>query len=167
MVRIPTVISASLVYAATRHERMSAILRHAAGVAIRILGLLAVILAILMAISLSGRGGQQRSQPPNSGNPGTPQYAIFPNPQDLVAVAFSPPRMQNKEGDEMGKRSKEMGKPVADLTLRELASERQRCARRWCVYGNRKASKGLAKRLREIEKHIAIAGVAPPHLRLG
>ncbi len=48
----PPVISASLVYAATRHERMSAILRHAAGVAIRILALLAVILAILMAISL-------------------------------------------------------------------------------------------------------------------
>jgi hypothetical protein len=48
----PPVISASLVYAATRHERMSAILRHAAGVAIRILALLAVILAILMAKSL-------------------------------------------------------------------------------------------------------------------
>ena len=49
----PPVISASLVYAATRHERMPAILRHAFGVGVRIVALMAVILAILMAISLS------------------------------------------------------------------------------------------------------------------
>ncbi len=49
---LPPVIAASLVYAATRHEQMPAILRHAAGVAVRIGALMAVILAILMAISL-------------------------------------------------------------------------------------------------------------------
>ena len=49
---IPPVLAASLVYAATRHERMPAILRHAAGVAVRDVALMAVILAILMAVSL-------------------------------------------------------------------------------------------------------------------
>ncbi len=49
---LPPVLAASLVYAATRQERLAAIVRHAAGVAVRIVALMAVILAILMAISL-------------------------------------------------------------------------------------------------------------------
>ena len=48
----PPVLAASLVYAATRLEEMPVILRHAVGVAVRIGALMAVILAILMAISL-------------------------------------------------------------------------------------------------------------------
>jgi predicted Zn-dependent protease len=48
----PPVIAVSLVYAATRHERLVPILRHALGFALRIIALMAVILAILMMISL-------------------------------------------------------------------------------------------------------------------
>ena len=63
----------------------------------------------------------------------------------------------------MGGRSKEMGKPVEELTLRELASERQRCENLIRVYGNKIASKGLAKRLHKIELRLANDGsIKPP-----
>jgi hypothetical protein len=54
----------------------------------------------------------------------------------------------------MGRRSKEMGKPVEELTPRELALERQRCETLVRAYGNKIAVKGLAKPLREIEQRL-------------
>ena len=62
----------------------------------------------------------------------------------------------------MGGRSKKMGKPVEELTLRELASERQRCETLIRVYGNKIASKGLAKRLHKIEQRLANEGTVTP-----
>lgn len=48
---LPLVVSVSLVYAATRHERMEEILRHAARVAIWIIGFMALIFVVLAIIS--------------------------------------------------------------------------------------------------------------------
>jgi multisubunit Na+/H+ antiporter MnhB subunit len=52
----PLVIAVSLVYAATRHEEMAPILRHAARVGAWIAGFMGIIFAVLFAISwnLSG-----------------------------------------------------------------------------------------------------------------
>lgn len=48
---VPLVISVSLVYAATRHERMAPILVHALRGGLWIIGFMAVILAVLMLLS--------------------------------------------------------------------------------------------------------------------
>jgi len=44
---LPLVVSVSLVYAATRHERMSAILRHATSCAVWMSGFVAVVMTVL------------------------------------------------------------------------------------------------------------------------
>jgi hypothetical protein len=51
-------------------------------------------------------------------------------------------------------RSKEMGKPVGALMPSELQRERKRCRTLIEIYGNRIASKGIRKRLYEIEKRL-------------
>jgi hypothetical protein len=51
-------------------------------------------------------------------------------------------------------RSKELGKPVEELTREQLLSEKRRCEILIQVYGNKMASKGLRKRLYEIEKSL-------------
>jgi len=51
-------------------------------------------------------------------------------------------------------RSKQMGKSVDELSERELKMEQQRCQNLIRVYGNKIASKGLSKRLYEIEKRL-------------
>ena len=51
-------------------------------------------------------------------------------------------------------RSKEMGKPVDDLTPDELQRERQRCRSTVQAFGDTPAGKGLRKRLVQIEKRI-------------
>jgi hypothetical protein len=51
-------------------------------------------------------------------------------------------------------RSKEMGKPVEELTPDELRRERLRCRTLIRVYGNNIAAKGLHKRLRKIESRM-------------
>ena len=51
-------------------------------------------------------------------------------------------------------RSKEMGKPVEDLTPSELRRERVRCRTLAQVYGNKIAAKGLRKRLLKIERRL-------------
>jgi hypothetical protein len=48
---LPLIVSVSLVYAATRHEPMNEILSHAARVAAWILGFMAIVFAVLLAIS--------------------------------------------------------------------------------------------------------------------
>ena len=48
---LPLIVSVSLVYAATRHEDVAAILRHALRVAVWITGFMAIILAILWLVS--------------------------------------------------------------------------------------------------------------------
>jgi hypothetical protein len=48
---LPLVIAASLVYAATREEAMSAILRHSLRIGVWIVAFMAVIFVVLMAIS--------------------------------------------------------------------------------------------------------------------
>jgi hypothetical protein len=45
---LPLIIAVSLVYAATRHETMEPILRHAVRIAIWIVGFMAVVLAALI-----------------------------------------------------------------------------------------------------------------------
>lgn len=52
-------------------------------------------------------------------------------------------------------RSKEMGKPVSELTRGELEKELHRCKSLIRVYGKGVAVKGLQKRLLEIEKRIS------------
>ena len=52
-------------------------------------------------------------------------------------------------------RSKERGKPVSELSERELASEKLRCETLIKVYGNNIAAKGLKRRLLQIEKRLA------------
>src|SRR3954468_23757615 len=48
---LPLVVAVSLVYAATRHEKMDHILRHAARVAGWILGFMAVVFVVLALVS--------------------------------------------------------------------------------------------------------------------
>jgi len=48
---IPLIIVVSLVYAATRHEQPRAILHHATRIAIWIVGFMAVVFAVLLAIA--------------------------------------------------------------------------------------------------------------------
>jgi hypothetical protein len=54
-------------------------------------------------------------------------------------------------------RSKEMGKPVEELTPDELRRERTRCRTLARLYGNARA-KPLIKRLRQIEQRLAKGG---------
>jgi hypothetical protein len=49
---VPLIVSVSLVYAATRHEEVGAILRHAWGCALWISGFMLLIFAILYMVSL-------------------------------------------------------------------------------------------------------------------
>jgi hypothetical protein len=51
-------------------------------------------------------------------------------------------------------RSKAFGKPVSELSERELASEKHRCETLIKIYGNKVAAKGLRKRLLAIEKRL-------------
>ncbi len=51
-------------------------------------------------------------------------------------------------------RSKEMGKPVDELTPSELQRELVRCRTLASAYGNSAAGKSLRKRLREIERRL-------------
>jgi len=48
---VPLIIAVSLVYAATRHERMRPILLHAGRVALWIVGFMAVVFVVLTLIS--------------------------------------------------------------------------------------------------------------------
>jgi len=48
---LPLVIAISLVYAATRHERLGPILRHALRVGMWIVGFMAVVLLVLVLLS--------------------------------------------------------------------------------------------------------------------
>ena len=48
---LPLIVSVSLVYAATRHERMHAILIHAARAALWIVGFMAIIFAVIYAVA--------------------------------------------------------------------------------------------------------------------
>ncbi len=48
---VPLIVSISLVYAATRHEELRPIFRHALGCATWIVGLMAAIMVLLMLIS--------------------------------------------------------------------------------------------------------------------
>ena len=48
---VPLVIAVSLVYAATRHERMRAIVAHAMSVGMWIVGFMAVVFAVIGAVS--------------------------------------------------------------------------------------------------------------------
>jgi hypothetical protein len=48
---LPLVIAASLVYSATRHEQMSAIILHALRIGAWMIGFMAVIFLILLAVS--------------------------------------------------------------------------------------------------------------------
>jgi hypothetical protein len=52
-------------------------------------------------------------------------------------------------------RSKEMGKPVAELTPEELRRERTRCRSLLTAFGNKIMAKSLRKALAAIEKRIA------------
>ena len=47
---LPLVVAVSLVYAATRHEAMAPIVKHAMGCGAWILGLMAVVMVLLFAI---------------------------------------------------------------------------------------------------------------------
>ena len=46
----PLIVAVSLVYAATRHEEMGPILRHAVRIGVWIVGFMAVVFAILLAM---------------------------------------------------------------------------------------------------------------------
>ncbi len=48
---LPLIIAVSLVYAATRHERMGPILAHAGRLALWIVGFMAIIFGILVLVS--------------------------------------------------------------------------------------------------------------------
>jgi hypothetical protein len=48
---LPLIVAISLVYAATRHEQMGPILRHAARLGIWIVGFMAVVFAVLLLMS--------------------------------------------------------------------------------------------------------------------
>jgi hypothetical protein len=48
---LPLIVSVSLVYAATRHERMQPILIHAARAAVWIIGFMAIIFAVIYAVA--------------------------------------------------------------------------------------------------------------------
>ena len=48
---LPLIVAVSLVYSATRHERMGPILEHAVRFAIWIVGFMAVVLVVFMALS--------------------------------------------------------------------------------------------------------------------
>jgi hypothetical protein len=52
-------------------------------------------------------------------------------------------------------RSKERSKPVGELTLEELKSERHRCETLAAVYGNKISAKLLRRRLLEIDRRLA------------
>jgi hypothetical protein len=52
-------------------------------------------------------------------------------------------------------RSKEIGKPIAELTPDELQRERSRCQNLIKAFGDSPASHGLRKRLAAIESRIA------------
>jgi hypothetical protein len=56
---LPLVIVVSLVYSATRHERMAPIFVHALRIGVWIVGFMAVILAVLMVVSWLTSGGAQ------------------------------------------------------------------------------------------------------------
>jgi hypothetical protein len=47
---VPLIVAVSLVYAATRHEEMGPILRHAVRIGVWIVGFMAVVFAILLAM---------------------------------------------------------------------------------------------------------------------
>jgi hypothetical protein len=47
---LPLVVVASLVYAATRHERIGPILRHAVRIAVWILGFMGIIFVVLWGV---------------------------------------------------------------------------------------------------------------------
>ncbi len=51
---LPLIVAVSLVYSATRHERMGPILTHALRVGIWIVGFMLVVLVVLQVISLAG-----------------------------------------------------------------------------------------------------------------
>lgn len=53
---LPLVVAVSLVYAATRHEQMEAILSHAARVAAWIVGFMAIVFAVITAFTWLVRG---------------------------------------------------------------------------------------------------------------
>ncbi len=59
-------------------------------------------------------------------------------------------------------RSKEMGKPVAELTADELRRELVRCRTLAALYANKVAGKALQKRLRELERRLDDDGSAEP-----
>jgi hypothetical protein len=52
-------------------------------------------------------------------------------------------------------RSKEMGKPVAELTPEELRRERSRCKSFIEIFGHTIGAKSLLKRLHAIDQRIA------------
>lgn len=54
----------------------------------------------------------------------------------------------------MAGRSKEMGKEVEYLSAQELLQEQHRCEQMIRIYPNSVMTKGLRKRLHEIEKRI-------------
>jgi len=47
---VPLIVAVSLVYAATRHEEMGPILHHAVHIGVWIVGFMAVVFAILLAM---------------------------------------------------------------------------------------------------------------------
>ena len=48
---LPLIVAVSLVYSATRHERMGPILEHAVRFAIWIVGFMAIVLVVFLALS--------------------------------------------------------------------------------------------------------------------
>ncbi len=48
---LPLIVAVSLVYAATRHERMGPILSHAVRIGVWIVGFMMIVLVVLLAIS--------------------------------------------------------------------------------------------------------------------
>ena len=50
---LPLIVAVSLVYAATRHELMEPIVRHATHTAVWIVGFMAVVFVVLFGISLA------------------------------------------------------------------------------------------------------------------
>ncbi len=62
---VPLVIAVSLVYAATRHEQIVPILRHAVRVALWIVGFMAVVLLVLVILSMQIA---EKPVQPSSGN---------------------------------------------------------------------------------------------------
>ena len=78
---------------------------------------------------------------------GAGDHAFFAN------VTVLTPIPAHLEELRMG-RSKEMGKPVEQLSIDELRREHSRCRTLVQVYGRTKAGKGLFKRLLQIEKRM-------------